>query len=256
MTVEIEFLDDAEHVALLTMIAERGMNPLSNSMFEALGSAFSEVSRSNQVRAVVLRSAGEHFSAGADLAERSASSHEEILAARAHSRSATAAVLACPVPVIAAVHGYALGGGCELAMLCDIVVAADDAVFGLPETAIGIVPGAGGTQLIARRVGLTLASDMLLSGRRLTADEAVAVGLIARMTSRAELDSAAFALATEIADRSPSATRGAKAALNAGLSRKLGAALEIEDEYWRAAAVSSEYREGLSAFTEKRVPRF
>jgi enoyl-CoA hydratase/carnithine racemase len=171
-------------------------------------------------------------------------------------RAAFGGLLALPQPVVAAVHGYALGGGCELALSCDLIVADETAVFGLPETTVGLVPGGGGTQLAARRLGPGRAADLVLSGRRVDAGEAARIGLADRVVPPGTACPAAIEMASQMAANSPVAVRAAKAALRQGAGIGLAAALEVEDAAWRTAALSADRREGIAAFNEKRQPKW
>jgi len=152
------------------------------------------------------------------------------------------------------VHGFALGGGCELALSCDIVVADETATLGLPEVSIGLVPGGGGTQLALRRLGPGRAADVVLTGRRIGAEEAQAIGLVDRLVPAGSAKTAARELAEHIAKNSPVATRAAKRALRNGWGLDYAAAMDVEDAAWRTAATSADRREGIAAFNEKRPP--
>ena len=156
--------------------------------------------------------------------------------------------------MIAAVHGYALGGGCELALCCDLIVADETAVFGLPETTVGLVPGGGGTQLAQRRLGPGRAADLIFTGRQIDADEAERIGLADRLAPAGKAAQDALELAQQIAANSPVAVRAAKRAIRHGGGIGLPAALDVEDAAWRAAAMSADRREGIAAFNEKRAP--
>jgi enoyl-CoA hydratase/carnithine racemase len=169
-------------------------------------------------------------------------------------RTAFGELLRLPQPVIAAVHGYALGGGCELALNCDLVVADETAQFGLPEATVGLVPGCGGTQLSIRRLGVGRAADLLLTGRRVKAAEAERIGLADRLVPAGTADATALEMAGAIAANSPVAVRAAKRAMRQGWGVGLSAALDIEDAAWRTAALSADRREGIAAFNEKRDP--
>jgi enoyl-CoA hydratase/carnithine racemase len=169
-------------------------------------------------------------------------------------RAAFGGVLALPQPVIAAVHGYALGGGCELALCCDLIVADETAVFGLPETTVGLVPGGGGTQLAQRKLGPGRAADLIFTGRQVTADEAERIGLADRLAPAGKAGQHALELAQQIAANSPVAVRAAKRAIRLGGGIGLASALEVEDAAWRAVAMSADRREGIAAFNEKRAP--
>jgi enoyl-CoA hydratase/carnithine racemase len=163
---------------------------------------------------------------------------------------------AVPQPTIASVFGFALGGGFELALSCDLIVASDDTTFGLPETRVGIVPGGGATQLLARRIGVARAKELIFSGRRIGAEEARAIGLAQRVVPRAGLAETTMAFATEICANSPVAVREAKGAVDRGLEVPLQQGIELEDVAWRRAVASQDRAEGIAAFNEKRDPRW
>ena len=158
--------------------------------------------------------------------------------------------------MIAAVHGYALGGGCELALCCDVIVADETAVFGLPETTVGLVPGGGGTQLAARRLGPGRAADLILTGRRVDAAEAARIGLADRVVPPGTACPEAIEIGGRMAANSPTAIRAAQRAIREGADVTLAAALEVEDAAWRTAALSADRREGIAAFNEKRQPNW
>ncbi|MFI0487468.1 enoyl-CoA hydratase/isomerase family protein, partial [Actinomadura sp. 9N215] len=179
---------------------------------------------------------------------------EEILAQRPVFRAAFGGVLDLPQPVVAAVHGFALGGGCEFALSADLIVADETAVFGLPEVSVGLVPGGGGTQLALRRLGPGRAADLVLTGRRLGVDEALEYGLADRKVPAGTARGEALAIAGTIAGNSPVAVRAAKRALRLGGGVSLEAGLDLEENAWRTVAFSADRREGIAAFTEKRKP--
>jgi enoyl-CoA hydratase/carnithine racemase len=158
------------------------------------------------------------------------------------------------VPTIAAVHGFALGGGFEFALSCDLIVCDETAVLGLPEVTVGVIPGGGGTQLLSRRVGSARAADLIFTGRRVDIDEAQRLGLVDRRVASGDDREAALELATTIAANSPVGVRNAKRALRLGLDVDLAGGLEIEDASWRATAFSPDRAEGVAAFNEKRRP--
>ncbi|MGH3416831.1 MAG: enoyl-CoA hydratase/isomerase family protein, partial [Actinocrinis sp.] len=179
----------------------------------------------------------------------------DLLAQRPVFRRVFGSIIDLPVPAIAAVSGYALGGGFELALGCDLIVADDGAQFGLPEVTVGLVPGGGGTQLLSRRIGPARAADLIFTGRRVTADEAVALGIAdRRVAGRDTARDAALELAGQIARNSPVGVRNAKHALRAGIDLHLAAGLDIEDAAWRATAFSPDRTEGIRAFNENRKP--
>jgi enoyl-CoA hydratase/carnithine racemase len=219
-------------IAEVTLDRPVAMNAVSSAMAAELTGVCTELAAAPEVRAVVFSAAGERaFSAGADLKERAGLADED-----------------------AAVHGFALGGGCELALSCDLVVADETAVFGLPEVTVGLVPGGGGTQLALRRLGPGRAADLVLTGRKVGIDEAERLGLVDRRVPRGQDATAARELAGQIAANSPVAVRAAKRALRHGWGVSLEAGLDVEDAAWRTAAASPDRREGIAAFAEKRKP--
>jgi enoyl-CoA hydratase/carnithine racemase len=233
------------------------LNAINTAMAARLAEACAEIAGHHECRAVVVTAAGDRaFCVGADLKERNAMSDADLLRQRPVFRAAFGGLLALPQPVIAAVHGYALGGGCELVLSCDLIVADETAVFGLPETTVGLVPGGGGTQLALRRLGPGKACDLVLTGRQVAADEAARIGLADRLVPAGAAARAALDLAAQTAANSPVAVRAAKRAIREGAGTALAAGLEIEDAAWRTAAMSADRREGIAAFTEKRAPRW
>ena len=250
-------LEVAGRVATVTLDRPAALNAISTDLAVALAGALEPLATDPAVGAVVLTGAGERaFCAGADLRERGGFDDHGWLVQREAFRRGFAALRRCPLPTVAAVFGFALGGGAELALACDLVVAADDAVFGLPEVRLGLVPAGGGTQLLVRRVGRSAAKDLVLTGRRVDAAEAHRLGLADRLVPRAELGGAAAALAAEIAGNAPTAVRLAKWALDLGADLAVEAALEVEDQAWRRAVFSDDRREGIAAFLERRPPRW
>ena len=240
-------------VAELVLDRPSALNALSVAMAAAVSSAASSLDAS--VRAVVLSSSQERaFCVGADLKERNASSDDDLRAQRPVMRAAFAAVRDLPVPVVAAVSGFALGGGYELALSCDLIVADETAVVGLPETSVGIVPGGGGTQLLGRRAGWAVASDLIFTARRVPAAEALSLRLVDRVVPAGAARSAALELAARIAGNSPVGIRAAKRAMRLGATADLPTALEYEHEAWETTAFSPDRAEGVRAFVEKRPP--
>jgi enoyl-CoA hydratase/carnithine racemase len=242
-------------VAEIMLNRPEAMNSISSELAGQLIRACAELAEASEVRAVVLSAAGERaFCAGVDLKERSRMTDADIIGQRHTIRALFGALLALPQPAIAAVHGFAFGGGCELALSCDLVVADDTAVFGLPEVTVGLVPGGGGTQLAMRRLGPGRAADLVLTGRKVGVDEAERIGLVDRRVPPGVDGPAAVELAGQIAANSPVAVRAAKRAMRHGWGVSLEAGLDIEDAAWRTAALSADRREGIAAFVEKRSP--
>jgi enoyl-CoA hydratase/carnithine racemase len=249
----------AGHPGVAEIILDRveALNAIDTAMAHRLAQACAELATDPQVHAVVLCAAGDRaFSVGADLKERNRMSDADLLRQRPVFRAAFGGLLGLPQPAIAAVHGYALGGGCELALCCDVIVADETAVFGLPETTVGLVPGGGGTQLASRRLGPGKAADLIFTGRRVDAGEAGRIGLADRIVPPGTAGQAAVELAGRMAANSPTAVKAAKTAIRQGGGIGLPAALEVEDAAWRAAALSADRREGIAAFNEKREPRW
>jgi enoyl-CoA hydratase/carnithine racemase len=242
-------------VAEIMLDRPDAMNSISSELARALIAACAEIAAAPEVRAVVLSAAGQRaFCAGADLKERARMTDADLLRQRHLFRATFGAVLGLPQPAIAAVHGFALGGGCELALSCDLIVADPTAVFGLPEVTVGLVPGGGGTQLALRRLGPGRAADLVLTGRQVGIDEAERLGLVDRRAPAGQAGREARELAGQIAANSPVAVRAAKRALRHGWGVSLEAGLDIEDAAWRTAALSADRREGIAAFAQKRPP--
>ena len=246
-----------DHVVEIELNRPDALNALSTALAREVVDVTSEIARTVDARAVVLTAAGDRaFCVGADLKERNAMSDDDLRAQRVVFRAAFGGVLQLPQPVVAAVHGFALGGGCELALSCDIVVGDETAVLGLPEVTIGLVPGGGGTQLALRRLGAGRAADVVLTGRRISAGEAHSLGLLDRLVPAGSARAAALELAQQIAGNSPVATRAAKRALRDGWGLDYAAAMDVEDTAWRAAAFSDDRKEGIAAFNDKRPPQW
>jgi enoyl-CoA hydratase len=221
---------------------------------DELVATLSELDRDETVRCIVLGGNERAFAAGADIGELARSSAIDLYYQRRVER--WDAIRSLWTPLIAAVSGFCLGGGCELAMSCDLIVASETAQFGQPETSLGIIPGAGGTQRLTRAVGKALAMDVILSGRRLTAQEALAAGLVSRVVAREAWLEEPKRLAREIAAKGPVATRLAKESVNRAYETTLHAGLEAERRALYLSFASEDAKEGLTAFTEKREPKF
>lgn len=244
-----------DHVAEIVLDRPDALNALSTAMGRRLARVCDEVAGEPAVRAVVLSAAGDKaFCVGADLKERNRMSEADFARQRLVFRAAFGGVLNLPQPTVAAVHGYALGGGCEFALSCDLIVADETAVFGLPETSVGLVPGGGGTQLALRRLGPGRAADLVFTARQLGVDEAERIGLVDRRVAAGTAREEALAVADRIAVNSPVAVRAAKRALRHGAGTGLATGLDVEDAAWRTAAFSADRREGIAAFAEKRTP--
>ncbi|TMM00844.1 MAG: enoyl-CoA hydratase [Actinobacteria bacterium] len=243
-----------DSIAVVLLNRPKQLNALSDELMDELVTALQELDRDDAVRCIVLGGSERAFAAGADIGELAQASAIELYFARRVER--WDAIRALWTPLVAAVSGFCLGGGCELAMSCDLIVASETAQFGQPETGLGIIPGAGGTQRLTRAVGKALAMDVILSGRFLSAREALAAGLVARVVAREAWLEEAKRVAREIASKGPVATRLAKEAVDRAYEAPLSLGLEYERRALYLAFASADAKEGLEAFTEKRKPEF
>jgi enoyl-CoA hydratase/carnithine racemase len=244
------------HVATVTLARPDAHNALSMALSEALLETLAQVAADAEVRAVVLSGQGPSFCTGADLKERRG---KPLAWMRRHNRliaGAANALAALPQPVVAALHGHVLGGGAELALTCDFRVAAEGCRIGFPEATLGIIPGAGGTQRLPRLVGPAVAKELIFTGRRIEAAEALRIGLVSEVTADGEAGRAARALAARVAASAPLAVAAAKRAVDDGLDASLAAGLALEYRSQLALYASADWQEGLAAFGEKRPPRF
>ena len=244
-------------VGLCTLDRPQALNALSMPLMKELLTALEAFDKASDVRAMIVAGTARAFAAGADINEL------KELGSSAQAKKALGGHLGrwdkigkLQKPVIAAVSGFALGGGCELALACDIVIAAEDAVFGQPEILIGVIPGAGGTQRLTRIVGNALAMDMALTGRRLNAREALAAGLVSRVVAPEALLDEARKVAKHLAGLSPLALRAAKQAVLAAKDNALADGLMIERDAFYELFDSQDQKEGMRAFVEKRAPAF
>ncbi|MFV0128108.1 enoyl-CoA hydratase/isomerase family protein [Streptomyces sp. HMX112] len=244
-----------EHVAELVLDRPKAMNAVSTGMARSIAEACAALGADPSVRVTVLTSSHDRaFCVGADLKERNSLTDAELVRQRPTARAAYTGVLELPMPAVAAVHGFALGGGFELALACDLIVADETAVVGLPEVSVGVIPGGGGTQLLPRRVGAARAAELVFTARRLAAGEAARLGLVDELVADAR--DGALELAARIAANSPVGLRAAKRAMRLGQGLDLRAGLEVEDAAWRSVAFSGDRAEGVAAFNEKRKPRW
>ncbi|OLT39168.1 enoyl-CoA hydratase [Serinicoccus sp. CNJ-927] len=246
-----------DHVVELALDRPDAMNAVSTAFSEEITSATADLARDASVRAVVVTSThATAFCVGADLKERNGFSDAEMMDHRLVSKLAYRGVLDLPMPAIAAVEGYALGGGLEIAISCDLLVAGREATLALPEVGVGVIPGGGGTQLLTRRVGWSRAASMIFTARRLTGTEGHELGVVDELVDAGSARERALELAASIAGNSPVAVRNAKRAMRLGQGTDLAAGLEIEDGCWRATAFSRDRAEGVAAFAEKRTPQW
>ncbi|MGD7786728.1 enoyl-CoA hydratase/isomerase family protein [Propionibacteriaceae bacterium Y1700] len=255
MSVRIDRHD--HHIAELVMDRPEAMNAISTDQAARIAEATAELAADDTVRVVLLSSAvAKAFCVGADLKERAGFTEDDFWEQRRTTSTAYGGVLGLPMPAIALVEGHALGGGFELALSCDLIVASPQATFGLPEVGVGVIPGGGGTQLLTRRLGYNAAADLILTARRLTAEEAFAAGVVDRLATDRPARDVALELAQRIAGHSPIGTRNAKIAMRHGLDLPLAEGLAIEERAWRTTVSSADRLEGIAAFNEKRPPNW
>ena len=236
------------------MSRPKQLNALSDELMDAVVSALAELDEDVEVRAIVLGGGERAFAAGADIAQLARMSAVDVYLAR--RIELWDRIRGLVTPLVAAVSGWCLGGGCELALACDLIVASETARFGQPETGVGILPGAGGTQRLTRAVGKAIAMDVILSGRTLTAREALDCGLVARVVAREAWLVEATRVARDIAAKAPVATRLAKEAVDRAYEGPLSLGLDYERRALALAFASRDAKEGLTAFLEKRTPEF
>ena len=244
-------------VAVVTVNRPKVLNALNAATVAELGGVFADLKADDSVRVVILTGAGEKsFVAGADISELAAQSPASAHIVARNGQAAFAAIERLGKPVIAAVNGFALGGGCELAMACTLRLAAETARFGQPEVNLGLIPGYAGTQRLPRLVGKGVALDLLLTGRLVKADVALAIGLVNRVVPAAELMAAARALAAELAGKPPRSLEYILMAVNQGVDLTLEAGTDLEAALFGLVSSTSDMREGTSAFLEKRPATF
>ena len=239
-------------VGIITINRPKALNALNSAVLDELNEAFDAVDV-NTIRAIILTGAGDKsFVAGADIGEMSTLTKAEGEAFGKKGNDVFRKIETFPIPVIAAVNGFALGGGCEISMSCDIRICSDNAVFGQPEVGLGITPGFGGTQRLARTVGVGMAKQMIYTARNIKADEAFRIGLVNAVYPQEELMDAAKKLASTIAKNAPIAVRNCKKAINEGLDVDMDQAIVIEEKLFGDCFESYDQKEGMAAFLEKR----
>jgi enoyl-CoA hydratase len=244
-------------IYLLTVNRPRALNALNAATLDEIAAALSRVAADEAARVLLVTGGGEKaFVAGADIAEMQNATVEQAREFSEKGMRVMHALEALPLPVIALVNGYALGGGCELALACDWVLAAEHAVFGQPEVNLGIPPGFGGTQRLPRRVGTARALELLTTARQVKAAEAAAIGLANHVCSGSELRAKGLEMAGTIAAKGPVAVRLAKQAVQRGANLDLFSACALETDIFARAFGTQDRKEGMSAFLEKRPPKF
>ncbi len=241
-------------IAVVQMNRPQSLNALSDEVMGGVVRALEELDADDEIRCIVLAGGDRAFAAGADINELAAATAITLYENRRIDRWDT--IRALRTPLVAAVSGYCLGGGCELAMTCDLIVASETAQFGQPEINLGVLPGAGGTQRLTRAVGKSVAMDVILTGRFLSAQEALAAGLVARVVPKEAWLEEAKRVARSIASKSPVSVRLAKEAVDKAFEAPLAVGLDFERRAFYLARASEDATEGLKAFVEKRKPDF
>ncbi|MGH2616632.1 MAG: enoyl-CoA hydratase-related protein, partial [Thermomicrobiales bacterium] len=254
MAVDVEVADS---IAVITMNRPEALNAFNSEQIDLLGTAIRAIATDRTVRAVILTGAGDRaFAAGADIKEMAGLSPADGLAFGRKGQALASALELLPQPVIAAVNGYAFGGGCELAIACDIRLASENARFAQPEVGLGIPPGWGGTQRLPRLIGPGFAAEMIYTGRHVHAAEALRIGLVNAVHPLDQLLRAARGMAAQIAKNSPAAVRAAKRLISLAVTGDQGAGLAAEAASFGAAFATTDQRDGMSAFVEKRPASF
>ena len=247
-------IEREEPIAVARLNRPEQLNALSSELMRELVGALENLDADDSIRCIVLAGDERAFAAGADISElRDTATIDLYFGARLDLWDAIRSIR---TPLVAAVSGYCLGGGCELAMACDLIVASESAQFGQPETGLGVMPGAGGTQLLARSIGKAKTMDVVLTGRFLDASEAERAGLVARVVAREAWLDESKRVAREIAEKGPVAQRLAKEAVNRAFETTLSAGLDVERKLFHLAHMTEDAKEGLAAFGEKRKPDF
>lgn len=250
--MEFVTYQEENQAGIITINRPNALNALNSRVLEELNSTLEAVDL-NRIRALIITGAGEKsFVAGADISEMRSLSREEGEAFAKRGNDVFRRIESFPIPVIAAINGYALGGGCELSLSCDIRICSENAVFGQPEVGLGITPGFGGTQRLARIVGVGKAKEMIYGGRNIKAQEAYRIGLVNQVYPQEELMPAAKKLAVTIAGNAPIAVRNCKKAIDEGLQVEIDQAIMIEERLFAGCFETEDQREGMTAFLEKR----
>lgn len=255
MAYETLIVDVDDHIALIKLNRPDALNALNAQLLGELAKALRAAEANDKVRCIVITGSEKAFAAGADIKEMHEKTFVEVFTEDLFAAEGQA-IAAIRKPIIAAVAGYALGGGCELAMLCDFIIAADTAKFGQPEINLGVVAGLGGTQRLTRSVGKSKAMDMHLTGRFMTAEEAERSGLVSRVVPAKKLMEEAMGAAAKIAEKSMVATLAVKEAVNRSYETTLSEGLLIERRLFQSMFATEDQSEGMAAFLEKREPQF
>ena len=254
MAFENIIVENRGKVGLITLDRPDALNALNAALIEELGRALDEFEEDAHIKAIVLTGSERAFAAGADIKEMQSKSYVDVL--KENFLEDWDRVSHCRKPIIAAVSGYALGGGCELAMMCDFIIAADTAKFGQPEITLGVIPGVGGTQRLTRLIGKSKAMDMCLTGRMMEAEEAERSGLVSRIVPANELIDTALEAAAKIAEFSQPSTLITKESVNRAYEISLKEGLLYERRLFQSLFATEDQKEGMQAFIDKRSAKF
>jgi enoyl-CoA hydratase len=255
MAYETLIVDVEDHVGLVRLNRPDALNALNAQLLDELAEALTEFDAAPRVRAIVVTGSEKAFAAGADIKEMASRNFDDVYMEDLFT-GPSETILRVRKPIIAAVAGYCLGGGCELAMMCDFIIAADTAKFGQPEINLGVIPGLGGTQRLTRFVGKSKAMEMCLTGRFMDAAEAERAGLVSRVVPAKDLLRDARETAAKIAEKSPLTVRAVKEAVNRSYETTLREGLLFERRLFDAMFATEDQKEGMAAFAEKRSPQF
>lgn len=256
MSYELLIVQVEDGIGTITLNRPDVLNALNNQVFTELAQATEEMAQNEAVRVVIITGGDKVFAAGADIGQLAKTNTVEAAQTNKPSSRAFKLIENIPKPVIAAVAGYALGGGCELALTADVRIAADTAQFGLPEIKLGIIPGAGGTQRLPRLIGAARAKELIFSGDFISAEEAWRIGIVNKVVPTDQLFDSARKMAKRFASRGAVALRMAKSCVNEGLRMDLEAGLQFENKCFSVLCATEDKKEGIEAFLEKRKPNF
>jgi len=255
MAYETIIVEVSDHIALIKLNRPEALNALSSQLLDELADAVSAAEANDSVRVMVITGSEKAFAAGADIKEMSEKTFVDVFTEDLFGPQ-TAVITSARKPIIAAVAGYALGGGCELAMMCDFIIAADTAKFGQPEINLGVIPGIGGTQRLTRFVGKSKAMEMNLTGRFMDAEEAERSGLVSRVVPAKDFMDDVMSTAGKIAEKSSLAVMSAKEAVNRSYETTLAEGIRFERRLFNGLFATEDQSEGMAAFAEKRTPKF
>ncbi|AFQ42899.1 enoyl-CoA hydratase/isomerase family protein [Desulfosporosinus meridiei] len=256
MAYETILVEIEDGIAMLTLNRPAVLNALNDQVFSELAEAAAKIANDPSVRVIIITGGEKVFAAGADIGQMASATAVEVTISNRPSHRALQIIENMPQPVIAAIAGYALGGGCELTLVADVRIAADNAQFGLPEIKLGILPGAGGTQRLPRLIGAGRAKELIFSGDFIKAEEALRIGLVNKVVPADLLFSEAKKMAKRFADRGAVALRMAKSSVNEGLRMDLEAGLQYEHKCFSLLFATEDQKEGMKAFLEKRPAKF